>query len=402
MIPDIRRRFNAEFTEAKYQNLLADLEATYQQEVVFRIAETPIFVPADFQRKMRDASEYIIDRILQPDFRAYSEGALQPQFTIPNETPQPHFICIDFAVCQNEQGELEPQLIELQGCASLLCFQHLLGLKYREHYYCPDNFSHLYGGLSPDEYVQYLRSIIVGNHDPKHVILLEIKPHEQKTRIDFYATRAMLGIEPVCVSEVIEENGLLYYWHNGEKTRIKRIYNRVIAEDFSRYPDLHPQFDMTQAADVEWIGHPNWFFRISKYTMPLLDHPYIPKSQFLSDFDELSLPQDLDNYVLKPLFSFAGSGVLINVSPADIAAIPTAERKQYLLQRKVAYHPVIESPNIPVKAELRMMYVWHDDEARPRLLTNLGRMSKGAMIGVRYNVNNDWVGGSMGIIEQIQ
>jgi hypothetical protein len=193
MIPDIRRRFNAEFTEAKYQNLLADLEATYQQEVVFRIAETPIFVPADFQRKMRDASEYIIDRILQPDFRAYSEGALQPQFTIPNETPQPHFICIDFAVCQNEQGELEPQLIELQGCASLLCFQHLLGLKYREHYYCPDNFSHLYGGLSPDEYVQYLRSIIVGNHDPKHVILLEIKPHEQKNAHRFLCYPRYVG-----------------------------------------------------------------------------------------------------------------------------------------------------------------------------------------------------------------
>ena len=400
MIPQLRQRYNAEFTDAKYQAFLADLEATYQQEVVFRVAETPIFVPANFQRKMREASEYIIDRILQPDFRAYSQGALQPQFTIPNETPLPHFICIDFAVCRNEQGELEPQLIELQGCASLLCFQHFVGLKYREHFYCPDHFSHLYDGLTPNEYIAFLKSVIIANEDPKNVILLEIKPHEQKTRIDFYATQAMLGVRPVCVSEVIVEDDKLYYWRDGEKTLIKRIYNRVIAEDFDRYPDLNPQFDLTKPANVAWVGHPNWFFRISKYTMPLLEHPYIPKSHFLSHFDADSLPQDLENYVLKPLFSFAGSGVIINLSQQDIANIPNNEWHNYLLQRKVAYYPVIESPNEPVKVELRMMYVWHDNEARPRLLTNLGRMSKGAMIGVRYNANNDWVGGTMGIIEQ--
>lgn len=402
MIPHIRQRYNAEFTEDKYQTFLADLEAAYQQEVVFRVAETPVFVPADFQKKMRDASECIIDRLLQPDFRAYSDRALQPQFTIPNETPYPHFICIDFAVCRNPDGELVPQLIELQGCASLLCFQHFVGMKYREHFYCPDNFSHLYDGISPNEYVTYLKSVIVGKHNPENVVLLEIKPHEQKTRIDFYATEAMLGVRPICISEVMVENNQLYYLRDGQKTHIKRIYNRVIAEDFARYPNLNPQFDITQPVEVEWVGHPNWFFRISKFTMPLLDHPYVPKSHFLSDFnaETLPLPTDLENYVLKPLFSFAGSGVLINVTPADIDAIPIEQRPDYLLQRKVSYHPVIESTNEPVKVELRMMYVWRDGEPRPRLLTNLGRMSKGAMIGVRFNANHDWVGGTVGIVEQ--
>lgn len=399
MIPHIRQQYNAEFSAAKYEAFLADLEATYQKEIVFRAAETPVFVPADFQRKMRDASESIIDRLLQPDFMAYSERALQPQFTIPNETPNPHFICIDFAVCRTPEGELIPQLIELQGCASLLCFQHFVGLKYLEHFYCPDNYSHLYDGLTSDDYISYLKSVIVGNHDPKHVVLLEIKPHEQKTRIDFYVTEAMIGIKPICISEVIVENKQLFYMLNGTKTPIKRIYNRIIAEDFERYPDLNAQFDMTQDVNVEWVGHPNWFFRISKFTMPLLDHPYIPKSRFLSDFNN-DLPQDLENYVLKPLFSFAGSGVIIHVTQADIDAIAPNERQNYLLQRKVEYYPVIETTNTPAKVELRMMYVWRDGEPRPRLLTNLGRMSKGEMIGVRYNANNDWVGGTVGIVEQ--
>jgi hypothetical protein len=401
MIPHIRQRYNAEFNEAKYQTFLADLADTYQKDVVFRVAETPVFVPADFQRKMREASEHIIDRILQPDFMDYSQRALQPQFTIPNETPHPHFICIDFAVCRTPDGELIPQLIELQGCASLLCFQHFVGLKYAEHFYCPDNFSHLYDGLTPDEYIANLKAVIIGKHNPENVILLEIKPHEQKTRIDFYATEAMLGVRPVCVSEVIVENDHLFYMRDGVKTPIKRIYNRVIAEDFEHYPDLNPQFDMTKPIAVEWVGHPNWFFRISKYTMPLLDHAYIPKSRFLSDFKD-DLPQDLENYVLKPLFSFAGSGVIIEVTQADIDAIPLDERQNYLLQRKVAYAPAIETTNTPAKVELRMMYVWHDGEPRPRLLTNLGRMSKGLMIGVRYNANNDWVGGTVGIVEQAQ
>ncbi len=397
MIPAHRQRYNAEFTPEKYRLFLADIENTYHKESVFRVAETPIFVPHSLKQKMIAASEHIIDQILEPDFGTYSAAALHPEYIVPNETPHSHFICIDFAVCRDEKGELSPQLIELQGCASLFCFQHLAGLLYRKHFYCPDNFNHLFGDLDNDGYLSLLKQTILGQHKPENVILLEIKPHEQKTRIDFYATQGMLGIRPTCVSEIIREGRQWFYINDqGQKTPIYRVYNRVIFEDFAHYPDLSPAV-LLEESDVEWVGHPNWFFRISKHTMPLLDDPCVPKSRFLSDFREW--PSDLENYVLKPLFSFAGTGIIIDVKQEDLAAIPEAERGQYLLQRKVKYEPVIDAPNEPVKVELRMMYVWPDKAARPTLVTNLGRMSKGSMIGVRYNANKDWVGGTMGFFE---
>lgn len=399
MIPAIRQHYNAEFTNEKYQDFLAHLENTYQKGAVFRVAETPVFVPLQLKQKLINAAENIIDRILQPDFKTYSNAALHPQYIVPNETPNPHFICIDFAVCRNAEGELTPQLIELQGCASLFCFQHLTGNLYREHFYCPDNFNHLFNNLDSESYINVLKQVMVGKHNPENVILLEIKPHEQKTRIDFYATQGMLGIRPTCVSEIIREGRKWFYINdNGQKTPIYRVYNRVIFEDFVRYPDISPA-PLLEDSDVEWVGHPNWFFRISKHTMPLLDDPCVPQCRFLSDYSEQQWPSDLENYVLKPLFSFAGTGVVIDVTSDELNAIPESERSQYLLQRKVKYEPVIETPDELVKLEIRLMYIWPDDAARPLLVTNLGRMSKGAMIGVRFNANKDWVGGTMGFFE---
>lgn len=397
MIPHLRKAFNDAFSNEIYQTFLQDLENTHNKEVVFRVAETPLFVPNELRDKLIEASEDIIDTLLKPEFMDYSAKAIPANFNVPNETAVPDFICIDFAICKDENGALIPQLIELQGCASLYCFQHFVAQKYRQHFQIPPHFSHLFGNRNSDEFLDFLRDVILKQHDPKNVVLLEIKPHEQKTRIDFYCTQAMLGVKPVCISEVWKENNQLFYDNNGTKTQIKRLYNRIIAEDFQRYPDLVPGFDMTENVDVEWAGHPNWFFRISKYTLPLLKNPYVPESTLLSDFDVF--PNDLENYVLKPLFSFAGTGVNINVTPQDLQNIEPENRADYILQKKVQYDPVIQSPNNPVKVELRMMYLWKQNEPRPQLLTNLGRMSKGEMIGVRFNQNNDWVGGTVGFFD---
>jgi hypothetical protein len=181
------------------------------------------------------------------------------------------------------------------------------------------------------------------------------------------------------------------------KTPVKRIYNRVIADELKRVnKDMTIDFDMTGDWDVEWIPHPNWFYRISKFTMPLLEHPLIPESRFLSDLKVL--PTDLENFVLKPLFSFAGQGVVIDISSEDITSIQDPEN--WILQRKMKYADCIETPDIPAKVEIRIMYIWERGSKRPIPVTNLARLSKGKMIGTRYNHNKSWVGGSIAYFEQ--
>ena len=110
------------------------------------------------------------------------------------------------------------------------------------------------------------------------------------------------------------------------------------------------------------------------------------------------IPADLENYVLKPLFSFAGQGVVIDVTQADIDKVKDPEN--WILQRKVKYAEVIQTPDVPAKAEIRVFYFWKEGAARPVATNNLGRLSKGKMIGVRYNKDKEWVGGSFCYFEK--
>ena len=246
-------------------------------------------------------------------------------------------------------------------------------------------------------YLQLLKKIIVGNHDPENVILLEIKPHEQKTRIDFYCTKDYLKIPIVCLTDLIKEGRQLFYKKDGKKIEVKRIYNRIIFDELSQAKKtLGGVVDITQPLDVEWIPHPNWFYRISKFTLPLVRHPYVPKTFYLNEVTQI--PADLDNYVLKPLFSFAGQGVIIDVTQKDIEDVNDPEN--WILQRKVKYADVIKTPNLPAKAEIRIFYFWEKDKERPVAVHNLARLSKGKMIGVRYNADKDWVGGSGAFFEK--
>ncbi|MEO1713905.1 MAG: hypothetical protein AAFU60_11295, partial [Bacteroidota bacterium] len=299
---------------------------------------------------------------------------------------------MDFGICQNSDGSLSPQLIEVQGFPSLYFFQDLVAKAYKKYYHIPDGYSHLFDGLDSDGYIELLRKAIVGSADPKNVVLLEVEPTKQVTEIDFVVAKERLGIEYLCVSDVKKEGQDLYYEKDGQKIGIQRIFNRVIFDELIKRDDLPREFYFTEEANVEWAGHPNWFFRISKHTLPFLDNPYVPKSMFLSDLDQI--PRDLENYVLKPLYSFAGSGVIINLNRYDLESISDPEN--YILQRKVKYAPIVETPNVPAKCEIRMLMIWERGAARPRIINNLARLSKGEMIGVRYNKNKDWVGGSVG------
>jgi hypothetical protein len=301
-------------------------------------------------------------------------------------------IAFDFGICTSEDGSLEPQLIEMQGFPTLFGFQVYYPDLMRKHFPIPDNYTQYLNGLNHDSYLKQLKEVIVGDLNPENVILLEIKPHEQKTRIDFYCTRDYLGIEPVCITELIQEGKKLFYLKNGQKTEVKRIYNRLIFDDLhAQKASLGSFVDITQDLDVEWVPHPNWFYRISKFTLPFIRHPYVPTTWFLNELKQV--PADLENYVLKPLFSFAGQGVVIDVKPEDIEH--TKDPENWILQKKVKYADVIPTPDVPAKVEIRIMYLWKDGWDRPRPAINLARLSKGKMIGVRYNKDKEWVGGSV-------
>lgn len=391
MVSSLRKAFNKAFTTEKYQAFLQDLNSKHPGAIEFRVAETPVFADKVFTKKMLDACESIVDVITDPQFKTITNRAIPTYEFVQNETPHSHMIAFDFGVCINENNELEPQLIEMQGFPTLYAFQVYYPEIMEKHFSIPSNYTHYLGGYKKDTYVAMLKKLLLGNHDPKHVILLEIKPHEQKTRIDFYCTEDYTGIKPVCITELFAEGNTLFYLHEGEKTEVKRIYNRVIFDDLKVRTDLGDIIDITQPWKVEWIPHPNWFYRISKFTLPFIRHQFVPQTFFLNDIKQL--PPDLENYVLKPLFSFAGQGVVIDINPADIEAIKDPEN--WILQRKVKYAEVIETPDIPAKAEIRIMYVWPDTDNRPHAAINLARLSKGKMIGVRYNKDKDWVGGTV-------
>ena len=396
MIKEIRDRYNKEFSAIKYQNFLKNLESIYHQEVVFRIPETPVFIDKNLKQKLIRGCEEIVDVICNPEFKQLTKRSIPEKYKIQNENDHSHFICIDWAICKDEKGELTPRLIELQGFASLYAWEDLIGKKYKEFFYCPDSFTHYFNGLNPETYISLLKKVILGNHAPENVVLMDIKPFEQKTRIDFYATQDMIGISVVCLSEIIQKGKKLFYKKDGKEIEIKRIYNRLIFDDLEANPDLNYSINLFDDLDVEWVAHPNWFYRISKFTMPLLKSVFVPETFYLSELK--SIPSDLENYVLKPLFSFSGQGVLIDVTPDDINRI--SDKENWILQQKVNYAEAIRSPEGGVKCEIRMMYLWPDGDSRPTLATNLSRMSRGKMIGVRYNKDFTWVGGNIAFFEE--
>lgn len=398
MVPQIRKEYNETFSQEKYHAFLQDISSIYPGQLDFRVAETPLFIPKDFTGKVLSACESIVDVITQPAYHQYSERAIPPQLRVPNEDAHPHFIAFDFGICQNERGELEPQLIEMQAFPTLFAWQAILPHKYEEHFDTASNYSAYLNGFNRQSYLELLKKILLADSAPENVILLEIFPEQQKTRVDFHATEDLVGIKTVCLTKLIQQGRDLFYENEGRKIKIERIYNRLIFDDLFQQPkDVQEKGKIfQQELNVKWVPHPNWFYRLSKFTLPFIDHPYVPDTHFLSNINPL--PADLENYVVKPLFSFAGQGVIIDVTKEQLEKISDPEN--WILQRKVQYASVIQTPDEPAKAEMRIFYFWEEDKERPVAVNNLARLSKGKMVGVRYNKDKEWVGGSLCLFEK--
>ena len=398
MISGLREEFNKQFTEEKYKAYVNELSNVYPGHLDFRIAETPVFIPKWFTQKMQDACSAILEIITKNEYHSNSERSIPASLRVPNEDERPQFIAFDFGICENADGELEPQLVEMQAFPSLFAWHVLMPEVCRTHFAWPDNFSNFLNGLTKQTYLELLQKIIVGPEHSENVILLELFPHQQKTRVDFYATEKFTGIKPVCLTQIIKEGKNLFYLNEGKKTPVHRIYNRVIFDELLQQPaEVQEKGKLfNEDLNVTWVPHPNWFYRFSKFSLPFIRHPFVPETKFLNEIEVL--PADLENYVIKPLFSFAGQGVIIDVTPGDIEKISDPEN--WIIQRKVKYAPVVKTPDEPAKVEIRLFYFRESQHAKPLAVNNLARLSKGKMIGVRYNKDRSWVGGSFCLFER--
>lgn len=397
MIPLYRKQFNAEFNETKYQAYLNYINGLYPNSVDFRIAETPLFLTAAFKTQLLEVGEYVCAQILAGDFIAKTEKSLQNTKSTPNEKGLPECMVMDFAIANNNQNEMAPALIELQGFPSLFAFEVLQDEAIRNCYTIPENVTPYLNGYTKEKYLRHLSTIIKGELG-EHTILLELLPNQQKTRVDFYCTQHYLNIPIVCITEIFKKGNSLYYQREGIDIKIDRIYNRIVTDELKNQPEEIKEKAAILYADlnVSWVTHPNHFFRISKYLLPYLHHHCIPKTQFVDQIK--SIPTDLEKYILKPLFSFAGQGVIIDVQSSDFDTI--LDPANWIMQEKVNYAPCVETPDGFAKAEIRLFYFWDKPTQKYIATLNLSRLSKGKMIGVNYNQTATWVGGSLAYFEK--
>jgi len=395
MDPQLRAQFNADFTPEKYTALVRCVNETEKWPADFRISETPIFLTRDFTDEVTRAANAIVALTRTPEFARHAAPAVPTGLEVPHESAHPNFLVVDFAICE-EGNRLVPRLIELQAFPSLFGFQLLLlGCIRKAYPTIPRNWTSSFGGIKDEAYLGLLRRTIIADLAPENVVLLEIEPEKQKTRIDFAATETLLGICPVCVTKIKKRGRQLFYDRDGREVRIERIYNRVIFDELTQRPDLNLPFRFQDDLDVTWVGHPNWYFRISKHSLPFLKTEHTSATFFA---DEFPVRKKIDNYVLKPLYSFAGHGVDMEPTREKIAALENPH--EWILQRKVdyaAFVPTVDGQKS--KAEIRMMFVWPESDRDPTLVNNLVRMSQSKMMGVDFNIDKTWVGASIALHE---
>jgi hypothetical protein len=392
MIPALRTSFNTQWRDERYRTLLQNLQRRVGVPIEFPISETPCFLPRELIASLARAGEELIRQSLSGAAATAAAQVVPGRFRGPNAGATPTFLQVDFGLVRASDGALHPKLVELQAFPSLYGFQVALADGYRSAYDLPPGLEPYLDGLSPQAYWDLLRDAIVADHDPTEVVLMEIDPTRQKTRPDFVMTEQLWGIRAIDAADVTREGRHLFYWRDGKRTRIRRIYNRVIPDELERRQIALP-FDYRDDLDLEWTGHPEWYFRISKFSIPWLNHSTVPRTWFLNTVDEL--PDARDRLLLKPLFSFAGGGIVFGPTDAQLAAIPKDKRDRFILQERLAFEPVIETPDGPTQVEIRMMFVWTD---RLRAVLPLLRMGRGQMMGVDHNRGLRWVGASAGFV----
>ena len=393
MIPHLRARFNREFTPARYEAFKAELERRVGAPVEFRLSETPCFLPATLVGGLIDAAKILIAQLLDnPQYLDAARAVVPPDCLPASGEDRPTFLQVDFGFVSGPDG-IEARLVELQAFPSLYGFQLVLAETCRELYGFPE-VAVSPGGLTHEDYLRLVGQAIVGRHHPDEVVLVEIEPERQKTRPDFAATERLWGVRAIDLSEIQRHGRRLFWRRDGRLSPIARIYNRVIPDELARSGRSWP-FDLREDLDVEWAGGPDWFFRVSKFSIPWLRHPWVPKTRYLADV--ALMPEPRDGWLLKPLFSFAGGGIIFGPTDEDLAAIPAASRRDYILQERVAFAPLIDTPHGATQVEVRLMMV--RDGATYRTVLPLGRMGRGRMMGVDYNKGLEWVGASAVLVD---
>ncbi|MEO6325383.1 MAG: hypothetical protein ABIT01_04630 [Thermoanaerobaculia bacterium] len=401
MHPEYRAAYNAAYTDDLYRRSNQELTRRLGRAPEFRLAETPVFLPAELCAKLVDSGHAILEQLSRPETIARMKEAIPALWNAPGMDALPSLTQVDFAIVDDGAGGFTPKLIELQGFPSLSafeviqaevwneCLQGIPGLPKTE-------WSPFFSGLDRPRFLSLLREVVVGDQDPEHVILMDLAPEEQKTWVDFSATKLLLDVDPVCPTTLQKEGRKLFRQKDGRRIPVKRIYNRVVFDELIKKGVALP-FDFRDDLDVQWVPHPNWYWTWSKYSLPMLDHPSVPRATYVSDLT--AIPDDLtEKYVLKPLFSFAGGGVNVEPTRADLDAIPESERGAWCLQEKIAYAPCLKAVDGGgVKVEIRMMFFRPDGATRPTLGLNLCRLSRGKMLGVDFNKDFSWVGSSVAL-----
>ncbi len=396
----LRETFNASYSDALYRRMCALMgERLEEPSFQFRLAETPLIVPADLRTKLETGAEEILAILLRPETIEAGRWAVPERYRAPGGDALPQFVAIDFAIVREADGSLGPRLIELQGFPSLYAMQLLQGEIWGEVLASlpgmPPRFTNLFSGIDRAAYLDLLRRTIVADADVDEVVLLDLTPEKQKTRPDFHATRRLLGVRSVDASTLRRDGRRLFAAKDGRWIPVARLFNRIVFDELDRSGAALP-FDWRDDLDLTWVCHPTWYWIWSKFSLPRICHPCAPKTRYLSEVD--SIPANCSDYILKPLFSFAGTGVNPDLTPGAIDAIPIEERAQWILQERVDYAPALIAPDgIGVKAEMRMMFVKPDDEKRYTLAINMVRLSRGKIHGVDHNKGLDWVGSSVGV-----
>jgi hypothetical protein len=405
MHDQLQRDYTANiYTPELHQGFVKHLNDWLGMTIEYRICEMPVFVSKDLQHKLEEASVAIVEECVQPEYLAKTAPAMQARYTVPNQHATPLFATVDFAVSQNPKtGEFEPKLIEMQGFPSLFGYQFVYSVEALKWYALNEKLlggkleqelghklDFVLSGKTPDDYIALMKRVLLAGHHPDNVALLEYQPEIQKTRPDFICTERLTGIQATDICSVKKEGRKLYHQRGGEWLPIHRIYNRAIVDELDENNVALP-FAWTDDLDVEWAGHPNWYFLMSKFSLPFLKHKSVPKTFFLHELAEP--PADIENYVLKPLFAFAGKGVNVNPTREDVLAVPADDRANWILQERVHYADCIYTPDGMNKAEIRILLVWEDGSPRPTPIISLLRTGRGAMMGARFNTV-PWTGTS--------
>jgi len=417
MIPELRERFNRNFSPERYAALRELLDSRCGVPVEFRVAETPVFVPRALLDQMAGAGAELTRSLMSnPPYLASARKAIPKGYLVAGETTHPNFLTADFALAADPGGSgLQPRLVELQAFPSVFAYQALLCEGYRIAFDLPEGLGCFLSGLTEEGYWNLLGKTILGGYSPRNVVLTEIDPENQKTRPDFEITAQKFGIGVEDISQLFAiGNKLHHHTGDGWMAPVRRIYNRAIADELiSRRVRL--PFDLTHPWTVEWAGHPNWYFLISKFSIPWLTrppfpHPAVPPAVFLDEFldgpgrsqlEAQGVPVPANTgpdttyteLLLKPLFSFAGKGIQFDPTQGDLEEIHPAQRSSYLLQQRLRFEPTIETPHGLTQAEFRILYLWPDGGALTPALS-LVRLGRGKMMGVDHNKNQEWVGAS--------